>query len=179
MYVGQVTGHGHKELQSLHILPPSPNQCFMGPPNRCLLWGLPTGLHHLGVLSWIVIHSQQLPSLPMSRCPWKCAHTHTPVTLRPFTPRTHTICEGEENQNGKHWGPNSGAELTLWVLHATPGLGCVEEATLPTDQVECLHKVGTTKVLVDKSLGRLGLPEDQQGQQGQKAHPQGHDGTVT
>lgn len=34
-------------------------------------------------------------------------------------------------------------------------------------------------MLVDKSLGRVGLPEDQQGQQGQKAHPQGHDGTMT
>lgn len=34
-------------------------------------------------------------------------------------------------------------------------------------------------MLVDKSLGRVGLPEDQQGQQRKKAHPQGHDGMMT
>lgn len=71
------------------------------------------------------------------------------------------------------------AELTLWVLHFTAGHGCVEEATLPTHQVESLHQVGTTKVLLDKSLGGVGLPEEEQGQQGQEAHPQGHVETIT
>lgn len=67
----------------------------------------------------------------------------------------------------------------MWVLQSTAGLGCVEETTFPAYQVESFYQVGTTKVLIDKSLGRVGLPEDEQGQEGQKAHPQGHDGKVT
>jgi hypothetical protein len=34
-------------------------------------------------------------------------------------------------------------------------------------------------VLLDKSLGGVGLPEEEQGQQGQEAHPQGHVETIT
>lgn len=67
----------------------------------------------------------------------------------------------------------------MWVLHFAAGHGCVEESTLPTHQVESFHQVRTTKVLFDKSLGRAGLPEDEQGQQGQEADPQGHVGTMT
>lgn len=66
------------------------------------------------------------------------------------------------------------APLTQRLLNIPPGLGLVEEAPLPTDQVQSLHQVGAAEVLVDSPVAAPGAGEGQEGQQGQRPDPQSH-----
>lgn len=87
----------------------------------------------------------------------------------PETPAQRPLVPAREQR-----GHREMAGLTLRVLSLPASLGCVEEATFPAYQVQSLHQVGATQVLVHKGLGRSRRPEGQQSQQGQQAHPQGH-----